>query len=287
MLRLTIGRTADISHLIRWGPLSRRYTKNPFVHSKVFIQDLSGITLAAFITNATSKAKLLNEANILSRAQPLFSRAKPSSNYKEVYLLPWHIRPVFTAIHSRIKKLNNIRIFCSGSESGVNGCSTSTSTNSNDIGFSSWRTNSLGSESSMYMHMHMLAQPSKTHITGYFGLVLAGKEQSNISSVELVLTAAESLRKSSPPGKNVELIGKESHWLTLQDRFIVSGLSLVYGQTGFIAFNNKVFNYILSNGKDKDEPLALAKILKAQKLFGSPERNTILCSNSLNVTLSW
>lgn len=285
MLRMPIGRPAYIRHLIRWSPLSRSYTKRPFAHThpKVVIQDLVGITLVVFITNATSKTLVLNEANILSRAQFLFSRANINTNYKSIYMLPWHIRTELTVKHSRNIKLNNIRIFCSGSESAINGFSTSTSTNSNDIGFSSWRTNSLGVESSMYMLEH----PGKTHFTGCFELLVSGKDQSNISSIELALTTAESLRKRKRKGMYVELIGKETHWLTLQDRFIVSGLALEYGQAGFIAFNNKVFNYILSNGKDKDVPLVLAKVLKAQKLYGSPDINTILCSSSLNVNLSW
>ncbi|KAH0998345.1 aconitase family protein [Candidatus Tremblaya phenacola] len=289
ILTLSIGKSLNnkhISHLIRWFPLSRKYTKIPFVHSKVTIQDLSGVPLSAFITNATTKVKQLNEVNILSRSHSLYSSSNPKTNHKSVSILSWNIRPEHTTKHSRNKKLNNIQLLCSDSEIGSNGCST----NNNGIGFSSWRTNSLGSEASMFM----LEQPtnqltnSNPHFTGYVGMELVGKTQSNSSSVELALTIAESLRKANPSGNIVELIGKESHWLTLQDRFIASGLVLEYGTLfGVFAFNNKAFNYILNAGKDKDEPLALAKILKAQRLFGVPERNGILCSNPLTVNLSW
>ncbi|MHB8580400.1 MAG: aconitate hydratase [Ignavibacteriaceae bacterium] len=150
----------------------------------------------------------------------------------------------------------------------------------NGIGVAGWGVGGIEAEAAM------LGQPIYIMLPEVIGLQLTGNLREGITSTDLVLTAAELLRKQGVVGKFVEVFGDGLNNLTVPDRATISNMSPEFGCTiTYFPPDNKTLEYLKITGRAKKHIDTVEKYLKANLLWREDE-GLINYSHVVNLDLS-
>ena len=125
----------------------------------------------------------------------------------------------------------------------------------------------------------MLGQPISMNIPEVVGFKFTGKLQEGITATDLVLTAAELLRKHGVVGKFVEFFGAGLQHLTLADRATIANMAPEYGATCcYFSVDAKTLDYLRLTGRDATTLALVEAYSKAQGLWRRDDDKDIYSS---------
>ena len=131
----------------------------------------------------------------------------------------------------------------------------------------------------------MLGQPISMNIPEVVGFKLTGKLQEGITATDLVLTAAELLRKQGVVGKFVEFFGAGLQHLTLADRATIANMAPEYGATCcYFSVDAKTLEYLRLTGRDATTLALVEAYSKAQGLWRRDD-DKVIYSSTLELNL--
>lgn len=151
----------------------------------------------------------------------------------------------------------------------------------NGLGVVGWGVGGIEAEAAM------LGQPYALQTPEVIGVHLHGEMPEGVTATDLTLRVTELLRKEQVVGKFVEFFGKGTESLTVADRAMIANMAPEYGATmGFFPVDKKTLDYMRMTGRDEKHIQLVEKYLKAQELFGVPEKGQIDYTKVLELELS-
>lgn len=151
----------------------------------------------------------------------------------------------------------------------------------NGIGVVGWGVGGIEAEAGM------LGQPVYFLTPDVVGVNLTGKLREGVTATDLVLTVTETLRKAKVVGKFVEFFGEGAASLAVPDRATLGNMAPEYGATmGFFAVDEKTIDYFRGTGRTADEVSALEAYMRAQEMFGIPQKGDIDYSEVVEIDLA-
>ncbi len=151
----------------------------------------------------------------------------------------------------------------------------------NGLGVVGWGVGGIEAEAAM------LGQPVCMQTPEVIGVHLHGKMPEGVTATDLTLRVTELLRKEKVVGKFVEFFGQGTASLTVADRATIGNMSPEYGATmGFFPVDEKTLDYLRMTGRDEKQIALVEKYLKAQELFGIPEKGQIDYTKVVELDLS-
>ncbi len=151
----------------------------------------------------------------------------------------------------------------------------------NGLGVVGWGVGGIEAEAAM------LGQPVALQTPEVIGVHLDGKMPEGVSATDLTLRVTELLRKEKVVGKFVEFFGSGTESLTVADRATIANMAPEYGATmGFFPVDEKTLDYLRLTGRDEKHVELVEKYLKAQELFGIPQKGKIDYTKVIELDLS-
>jgi len=151
----------------------------------------------------------------------------------------------------------------------------------NGLGVVGWGVGGIEAEAAM------LGQPVSIQTPEVIGVHLEGVMPEGITATDLTLRVTELLRKEKVVGKFVEFFGKGTASLTVADRATIANMAPEYGATmGFFPVDDKTLDYLRMTGREEKQVELVEKYLKAQELFGIPEKGAIDYTKVVELDLS-
>ncbi len=151
----------------------------------------------------------------------------------------------------------------------------------NGLGVVGWGVGGIEAEAAM------LGQPVAIQTPEVIGVHLFGKMAEGITATDLTLRVTELLRKEKVVGKFVEFFGRGTASLSVADRATIGNMSPEYGATmGFFPVDEKTLEYLLLTGRSPEHVKLVEQYLKAQELFGIPEKDQIDYTKVIELDLS-
>lgn len=151
----------------------------------------------------------------------------------------------------------------------------------NGLGVVGWGVGGIEAEAAM------LGQSVSLQTPEVIGVHLIGQIPEGITATDLTLRVTELLRKEKVVGKFVEFFGKGTASLTVADRATIANMAPEYGATmGFFPVDNKTLDYLRLTGRSEEHIELVEKYLKAQELFGIPEKGQIDYTKVVELDLS-
>ncbi len=136
----------------------------------------------------------------------------------------------------------------------------------NAIGVLGWGVGGIEAESAM------LGQPISMIKPDVVGVKLTGKLNDGISSMDLVLTITNELRKKGVVGKFVEYFGKGVSYLSIPDRATVSNMAPEYGATcGIFPIDEETIKYFKITARSEEQIELIEKYAKEQGVWFDPK----------------
>lgn len=137
----------------------------------------------------------------------------------------------------------------------------------NGLGIVGWGVGGIEAEAAM------LDQPVTILTPEVVGVNLHGKLNPGVTATDLVLTLTQLLRSNKVVGKFVEFYGNGVSSLPLPDRATLSNMCPEYGATmALFPVDDETLKYLRTTGRSDEQVELIEKYLKAQDLFGSPEK---------------
>lgn len=151
----------------------------------------------------------------------------------------------------------------------------------NGLGIVGWGVGGIEAESAM------LGQPVYFKTPEVIGVNLEGTLPKGATATDLTLRITELLRAEKVVGKFVEFHGDGAKNLSLADRATISNMAPEYGATmGFFPIDEKSTEYLKLTGRSPEKIAQVEAYLRAQGLYGIPEKGSIAYSKSINLDLS-
>ena len=151
----------------------------------------------------------------------------------------------------------------------------------NGLGIVGWGVGGIEAESAM------LGQPVYFKTPEVIGVNLEGVLPRGATATDLTLRITELLRAEKVVGKFVEFHGDGSRNLSLADRATISNMAPEYGATmGFFPVDEKSLEYLELTGRNNEKISQIKSYLKAQGLFGIPDKGTIKYTKTIDLNLS-
>lgn len=151
----------------------------------------------------------------------------------------------------------------------------------NGLGIVGWGVGGIEAEAAMLGESVALQTPSVV------GFHLEGKLPPHVTATDLTLHITQVLRKEGVVGKFVEFFGKGAASLSVADRATIANMAPEYGATmGFFPFDEKSLDYLRKTGRDPKHLSLVEEYLRAQNLFGMPQKGELLYSKTLHLDLS-
>lgn len=311
------GRRVTAEHvrsLAAWRPAGAREQELPFVVSRVLLQDLSGLPvlndLAAMREAASRRGQdpsrirpqvpvdlVVDHAvsvDVHGRADALVRniRLEYERNSERLRLLKWAqqafdnlrvVPPGNGIVHQvNLERLSRGAALTDGLWSPETLVGTDSHTTMiNGMGVLGWGVGGLEAFAAL------LGEPVSLLTPDVIGVHLTGALRPGVTATDLVLTVTRRLRDAGVVDKFVEYFGEGARGLSLADRATLANMAPDYGATcGFFAADDRTLSYLLSTGRDPQWIDSLARYLRVQGLFGTPEAGDCLYTDEIHIDLS-
>jgi aconitate hydratase len=307
-------REEDVERLCAWNAASPDPGDVPFIVSRVILQDFTGVPLLVDLAamrdavatkkrdpkliepqvpvdlvvdhsvqvdrSGTKDAFLYNLEREFKRNQERYEFLKWGQEAFETFKV---VPPGIGIVHQ--VNLENLATVVSEVD-GVLLFDTLVGTDShttmvNGLGVVGWGVGGIEAEAAM------LGQPVALQTPEVIGFHLEGKLGKGVTATDLTLRVTEILRKEGVVNKFVEFFGKGAASLSVADRATIGNMAPEYGATmGFFPVDQKTIDYLLMTGREKAHVAQIEEYLKAQHLFGIPDKGMIDYTKELHLDLS-
>ncbi|MGY0620237.1 aconitate hydratase [Lysobacter sp. A378] len=140
----------------------------------------------------------------------------------------------------------------------------------NGLGVLGWGVGGIEAEAAM------LGQPMSMLIPPVLGFKLSGALREGVTATDLVLTVAETLRKTGVVGKFVEFYGPGVANIPLANRATLGNMSPEYGSTcAIFPIDEETLSYLRLTGRSKQQVALVEAYAREQGLWHDPEHEAV------------
>jgi len=133
----------------------------------------------------------------------------------------------------------------------------------------------------------MLGQPIYMLLPEVVGFKLTGELPDGATATDLVLRVTELLRRKGVVDKFVEFYGPGLANLSLPDRATIANMAPEYGATiGFFPVDDETLRYLVGTGRGEEQVELVARYMREQGLFQTPQTPEPLFSDTLELDMS-
>ncbi len=151
----------------------------------------------------------------------------------------------------------------------------------NGLGVVGWGVGGIEAEAGM------LGQPVTFLVPEVVGVNLSGALKDGVTATDLALHVTQLLRENGVVGKFIEFYGQGAVDLSLPDRATIANMAPEYGATmGFFPVDSEAIDYLRGTGRDEELCATVENYMKAQELWGIPQKGDIDYSVDLDLDLS-